>query len=370
MSLRALVIGAGPAGLAAAAQLAGWCASVTVAEARPRGALRQAGEHLPPAGLRALAAAGLGALLEDPAHGRSAGVLSCWDGATPAGRPYFFTAPGHGLNLDRGVFDASLAAHAETRGVRLLYGTRLAGLSGGPAGPYTARLRSPGTETLEADLIIDASGRQARAARLLGGRIRHGAPLVAIAGRLRGAAGADDGTLRIEACREGWWYGVALADGTRICTLATDSQRLRGHPGGARALWSAALARSPMLAPLTDGAVADGRVQVFAAGPQVLTGPGHSHALAVGDAAAAYDPLSSWGIAKGITDGQAAARALQRQAMGSGSAVAAHRAATLRTALRHWDQRGQVYAAETRWPQAPFWQAHGAAAPSSSAERI
>ena len=86
--------------------------------------------------------------------------------------------------------------------------------------------------------------------------------------------------------------------------------------------------------------------------------------LAVGDAALAFDPLSSKGIANALYTGLAGARATAAEMAGDTSAGARYAAhvATIYTTYRA--QLAQIYAIETRWPQAPFWQGRGSASPA------
>lgn len=204
MSIDALVIGAGPAGLAAAARLARWCEAVTVVEWRPRDRRRRAGEHLPPATLRTLTARGLQDLLADRRHGESSGVRSVWGGQDAADRNYVFALPGRGLNLERAVFDDALAAHAEQAGARVLFGAPLTRLTPIGAG-YAATIGGPdGPRRLTAGNVVDASGRRAVAARRLGASTMRVDRLVGLIGVIKGAAPLEDpGRLRIETAEDG-----------------------------------------------------------------------------------------------------------------------------------------------------------------------
>lgn len=357
MTVRALVVGAGPSGLAAAAQLTTWCDSVTVAEARSRTRQRHVGEHLPPAGVRLLSDLGMDNLLNDPNHGNSCGVCSAWGQAEWAEKSYFFSPSGAGVNLRRDVFDEALASHATAQGAELNFGTRLSHLIRHDAG-FEAVLRGPaGQHSKTVDVVIDASGRQARAARLLGARVRRLDRLVGIVGRVHGTEPTEDtGKLYIEAVENGWWYAVQFEDGLLICAFMTDADVVGKAPGRASDLWHESLKTSRILPSLAEKGDWSGRVDVFDAASQQLSLPEVEGFTAVGDAACAYDPLSSWGIAKGLQDGQRSGAAMQACLSGNPDILKRLKAEKQAEFARFRQRHNQFYRSETRWPSSGFWR--------------
>lgn len=358
MTTRALVIGAGPAGMGAATSLAKWCESVTVIEAKSRNRRRRAGEHLPPSGLSALAALGLGDLLRDERHDTSPGVRSAWGEEFVVDKEYFTSAPGRGLNLRRELFDEALARRAEREGVSLRFNTRLQQLTGGSGG-YTATLHGPeGLRTLRVEVVMDASGRRAAAARRLGAMRRRCDQLVGLLGRIERCAPTDEaGRVYVESTEDGWWYGVQLSDGMLLGTFMTDISLVRRHPDGAPGFWRQRLGASRLLAPLASAGRWSGRLEFFDAATQVLEYDARDNFLAVGDAATAFDPLSSWGITKGLGDGHAGAEALARERSGETGAVSEHRARQRQDFEVHRSRQLDFYRAEARWSASPFWHA-------------
>ena len=353
----ALVVGAGPAGAAAAIRLAGWCDSVTMIEARPRHWPGRAGEHLPPAALTALSRRGFGELLVHDAHERSPGVRSAWGAGFPMDKNYFMTAPSMGLNLRREHFDETMARRAERDGVRVQFDTRLHQLDrAGDA--YLATVRGPnGEQPILADVVVDASGRSAIAARRLGARRRRFDELVAITGRIEGCGPNEDvARVLVESVEHGWWYGVLFSDGTLLATFMTDASIVQRHPERAPGLWTEQLRRNRLIAPLANSGQWSGHVDVFDAAAQVLEHEAPPGFLAVGDAAAAYDPLSSSGITKGFCDGFAGADALALACDGDERALAEHRSKQHRDFEAHRARQNDFYRAETRWPASPFWR--------------
>jgi 2-polyprenyl-6-methoxyphenol hydroxylase-like FAD-dependent oxidoreductase len=357
MAVRALVAGAGPAGLAAALQLVTWCDEVHVVEARPRHRPRSVGEHLPPAGIRLVSSIGLGSLLDDPMHTRSSGVTSSWGAEEAAERHYYFTPSGSGINLRRPFFDAVLVTRAAELGVNFSFGTRLTGLRKADA-VFEAGLRGPLHEGRYcADIVVDATGRQARAARMLGARVKRYDRLVGVVGKIDGAALSDDpGRLHIEAVENGWWYGLQFEDGELICVFMTDADLLRANCESVLGFWQADLRQSRFLRDRAGSGAPPRRVDVFNASSQQVCIPDLEGFIAVGDAAFAFDPLSSWGIAKGLRDGQHGGLALQARHHRDGAALKLFKQVRKHEFFQYLKQYSQFYRTEMRWSDAPFWQ--------------
>lgn len=356
MTTRALVIGGGPAGLAAADGLAGWCGSVTVIDAGPRCQPRRAGEHLPPAGLSALASLGFEDLLVDGRHEDSPGVRSAWGHDGFVDKEYFGSAAGRGLNLRRGLFDEALAQRVERRGAALRFCTRLLALVARPGGYLATVLGPQGRLSLEVDIVVDASGRAAIGARRLGARRRRFDPLIGLVGWVHDCGETDEpGRVHVESAEDGWWYGVQFAGGALLATYLTDVAQVRAHPQRAPGLWRQRLQHSRLLMPMARTGRWSGRLQTFDAATQWLECGELDGFIAVGDAAAACDPLSSWGISKGLGDGHAGVAALARQRSGEAGAVADLLAGRQRAFDAFRSRQRAFYRAETRWPGSPFW---------------
>jgi len=361
LSVKALVVGAGPAGLSAAMQLASWCEKVVVVDARSRTNTRRTGEHLPPTAITSLANLGFSELLDDPIHTVSSGVGSAWGENVTTDRDYFFSPTGHGINLRRDIFDEALTQHCEQAGVRINFDTRLSSLKKTPNG-YHATVRGPtGMAEILSDIVLDASGRNARAARQLGATIKREDKLVGIVAWIQCAKPSEDaGRLYIQSEEDGWWYTVQFSDGLLNATYMTDASSLKQHEQGALGLWRERFPTSGKLAQLAKlgswPVMSPEKVRVFDASTQTLEKMTSATCLSVGDAAVAFDPLSSWGITKGMLDGFEGAYAMQRQCKGEQLATHHHRSKQYRDFLRYRENRTRIYSAEQRWTEAPFWR--------------
>jgi flavin-dependent dehydrogenase len=283
-------------------------------------------------------------------------VRSAWGSGFVVDKEYFTSVPAMGLNLRRPRFDEALARHAEQAGVQLNFDTRLNHLRR-DGNAYIATLRGPdGALTIRVDVVVDASGRRAVASRHLGATRQRHDQLVAVVGRVEGCPPDDEsGRVYVESVEHGWWYGVTFSDGALLATFMTDATCVQRHTGRALGLWTEQLRASRLLGPLTRDGRRSARVAVFDAAAQVLQHDAPPGFLAVGDAAAAWDPLSSWGITKGLCDGFAGADALARDRAGDEHALVEHRNTQHREFENHRARQSNFYRAETRWSGSPFW---------------
>ena len=116
----------------------------------------------------------------------------------------------------------------------------------------------------------------------------------------------------------------------------------------------------------THGYAIPQRIDISAARSSLLTNPTGDGWIATGDAAAAYDPLSSHGIGSALAGGRSAARAVAASLTGDPTAFPAYRDRLLADYTHYLCTRHAYYADEQRWPTAPFWlRRHGMRVPAS-----
>lgn len=298
--MRVAVVGSGPAGCAAAIALLRAGADVTLLGDGRDGV----GEQLHPAARPLLARLGLECLTGQL---ECVGVRAAWRSPVAHEQPFLSHPLGSGWLLDRASFGATLRAAATAAGAVLRAPARLRGLTRGPGASSSVRsvwrlVLSDGT--LDCDWIVDATGRRADVARLLGVARRRHDRQVALVGWLAAAAGRPDdadATLTVETTAHGWWYGCRLPGGRRVAGLVGPARRL-----DARA-WEAELRATRLLAPLLEGYRVAHAPVARAADSSILErchGPGW---LAIGDAAVSWDPLASRGLVAALASGLEAA---------------------------------------------------------------
>ena len=315
----AIVVGAGPAGSALAANLARDGTRVLLVERAHHPRPKACAEYASPMIVEELVRIGLPpAAWSDDAVALSGMDIHAGGHAariTHADRAGRRTAWG----LDRRGFDERLAAHAAASGAEVREGARVVGLAADDAGRISgARIRDTASgdeRTIGADWVIGADGARSSAARLLGVEraVRFPRRLGLVAHYTGDPTLTDHGEMHVG---RGWYVGLAptpdgelnvgmalpMADGGRPAAMRFEAA-IDGLPAVARRL-----EHSERLGAIRGAAPIGHRVSDVA-------GPGW---LLIGDAAGFVDPFTGEGIHRALRSARAAADALR-----SGGDVAA-----------------------------------------------
>lgn len=218
------------------------------------------------------------------------------------------------------------------------------------------RIHAEGAGPIAAHSIVDASGRQSRIARRLGAERRVADRLAALVCHVALPAEPIAATTLVESVAAGWWYSAPLPGNQAVVALMTDADLLRGLAVGDAADFLARLAATRHVGSRLAGArLVDGPHSCTARSQQLdpPLGPGW---VAAGDAACAFDPLASLGIGHALGSGIQAARIAHQRLGGDDSLARAYAGDIARHFAMHAAQSRSIYAAERRWPEAPFWR--------------
>jgi flavin-dependent dehydrogenase len=363
MRFQAAIVGGGPAGAVAALVLARRGVRVAVLEAHT-GPTLKVGETLPPSLAPLLSHLGLDVLLAGDGHLRSQGNRSLWGSATPVDSPFLANPYGAGWHVDRRRFEARLAAAACDAGAAWFWGCRVRRVRGEP-GESRWQLDLADGRTLEADFLADATGRPAHFARRRGGarRLRYDrlVGISALLPVLEPTFAVDSYTL-VEAAEEGWWYSAPLADGRLAVALMGDGDLLD------RALFVRVTAADVWWRRLAGTDAIRRRVEAhgtMGAAVQLAVQPAESSRLdrivgdgwiALGDAATAYDPLSSHGVAAAMGSGFYGGHSIADLLAGREEAGDAYLDVMQRTYGGYLNLLRERYAAQRRFPGSEFWR--------------
>ena len=354
-----VVAGGGPAGAAASLALTRAGRSVLLIEASPEGTIR-AGEALAPAARPLLRDLGLLDRVAADGHLPCYGNLSVWGSDVPHTADFLFNPYGPGWHLDRRRFDAMLRAAACDSGAELIFG-RLINAARSAAGRWTVRIegRLGGGTELSCDWLVDATGRRsAVVSRQWAVRQRDDA-LIALHTRLRPPAGSGpdrDSRTMIEATPGGWWYSALVPSGDRVVAFLTDADLVDSayrRSDGFRDRLQDARQLHALLA--GHGYAIVGRPRGGDAGSSRLDRFAGEGWVAAGDAAIAFDPLSSQGLLCALDTGTSAGRAIDRALAGDPASLVDYprRLGAIYAAYRR--DLASYYAAERRWADQPFW---------------
>jgi 2-polyprenyl-6-methoxyphenol hydroxylase-like FAD-dependent oxidoreductase len=346
------VIGAGPAGTAAAIALRGLGRSVVIVDtARSPIAI---GETLPPEATPLLQQLGVWDAFQAAGHSPAVCNESAWGDSTVTATSFIMSAYGRGWHLDRATFDTMLRDRATGAGAGAIDG-RVCGIARN--GHWFLTVDANGERsTLAAEWIVDATGRASWVAARLGVRRVNGPALTACAVRFeraRDRLGDHDRTTLVETVPSGWFYTAPLPPSRRIAVCFT-------RPADApRTL--------ELFAELSAGTVHVRRrlrnyrpfagPWLFAANSSALERPTGDGWLAAGDAACAHDPVSSYGIMSALGTGLHAAEAIDAALKGRRAAIVAFELRLRSGFEKYLRQLDDVYGTERRWPDNPFWRA-------------
>ncbi len=385
----AVVAGGGPAGSAAAIALARAGRRVLLAD-RPRaaGARTQAraqtqalkiGETLPGAATTILRELGLLAAFERAGVAiASTGTCTAWGGGPALSADAILDPLGPGWHLDRVGFDTWLREQARVAGSEVCRACVRAQPVDGGSDPACAddtprwrvALGDPAGREVACRRLVDATGRGASIARQRGAARERSDRLVAVYARVRTAADDVDARTRVASHPGGWCYSAPVGAGRRVVALLTDADlldpALRTASGFAAALATAG-AHVVAGAAITPDAVETG-VHATAAHSARLSPPCGEDWLAIGDAAIAFDPLSSQGILNALVSGRLGAGAVDASLSGASEALVEYGDRLADVWASYASRLREAYALEARWPQAPFW-ARRVAAPAPAATR-
>jgi flavin-dependent dehydrogenase len=308
VTLDVAVVGGGPAGSVCAARLAARGRRVALVE-RARHPRFHLGESLLPASMAVLGEVGV---LEEARERflvkRGARFVDGRRGERTVRYAFaeaFHARCDHALQVPRDAFDELLFRRAGACGAELHEGwdaTRV--VFEGPRGVVEARGPDGRVQTIEARLVVDATGREAMIARAAQGteRIAH-LDKTAIFTQVRGAwrdTAEREGDIQIVVMPgpAPWWFWlIPFADGRTSVGAVVSPAWLReqGRATSPEALFDAAVAESPTVSGMLAGATrlfAPRATADFSFRLATHRGPGW---LAVGDAAGFIDPLFSTG---------------------------------------------------------------------------
>lgn len=359
MKVDVAVLGGGPAGAACALTLRRYSKLRVAMIERGNYSGTRVGETIGPGVRPLLAYLGLWKTFIGDGHRRAHATAAAWGSNEVFRQEFFFTGRGEGWHLDRCRFDRMLALAVKEAGGQMLSNCAFRSIA--PAKPegwlIAARHRDGRQVRISARFVIDATGRAALVARRLGARPSVVDRLVGLTGFIDFIQPFDaEHFALVEACQDGWWYSACLPQQRMAVAFMSDPEIVRELGAQHISGWRALLASTRLTRARVGKGSLPGTLFARAAGSQSLHPAGGDRWLAVGDAAAAFDPLSSMGIGHALSTGMHAARAANAALEGDNELLNEYSRNIAENFERFLTIRRSFYAAERRWIESPFWR--------------
>jgi flavin-dependent dehydrogenase len=211
-------------------------------------------------------------------------------------------------------------------------------------------------QSLDCAVLIDASGRAAFVARRLGAERVNYDRLVGVYRLFRVPTGINDSRTMVEAMRNGWWYSSYLPNAGLVAAFMSDANLLPRGLRGLQAHWRQELDATTYTRRRVDSAWPIGMVHTIRANSYQMSAVVGKNWLAVGDAAMAFDPLSSQGLYNALRSALEASRAIQQHFTGDRTGLRNYAIREQQRFPRFLKMRSAYYAREMRWRDSAFWQ--------------
>jgi flavin-dependent dehydrogenase len=294
-------------------------------------------------------------------HLESPGNLSIWGDGLVRENNFIFHPNSHGWHLDRLKFNLMLVNAVQKAGLYHI-SSKLPFINKYLNGSFGITLSSRGYERSElivTDFVVDATGRRRWFSSRQGMEKKVFDDLCGIVCFLSSKTPGDlDAMTLVEAVPDGWWYSALVPGNTRVVALFTDG-----------ILPIARSARMPIewekMMYTTDHI----KLNIIKYDYRIVSGP-HimisnssrlekivgDNWLAVGDAAATYDPISSKGIISAINDGINASDSIGKYLTGNSHILEDYSKNVITRFNSYLKKRSYYYKLENRWPDSEFWK--------------
>lgn len=349
-----VIIGRGPAAAAALIALRPFGLRVGVI-ASPATCQDRIGETLSPASKTVLRDLEIYDQFLEEGHRQAHTTFSSWGTDQLVERHAILNVEGGGWYLDRNRFEAFLWKCADGVATVEIDST----LADSQPTNFGWILKSHSGREMAARFVIDCSGRSAVFAGRLAKRHRDDT-LVAACSFLEQVDTGIEPTAAtvIEARPEGWWYSALIPDGRLVICEFTDRDLFDSKLSDSPDAWRRHVEQTNWTARRVESAGYEiSGVPQFATAASVwLEDVAGLNWAAAGDAAAAFDPLSSHGLTAALWTGRQSAASAIAALNGDESALRKYADNVAVGVDQYRRQREAIYRQETRFRDQPFWQ--------------
>jgi 2-polyprenyl-6-methoxyphenol hydroxylase-like FAD-dependent oxidoreductase len=354
-SIPVLIAGGGPSGSATALSLQARGIPCIVVDAPYPHAFKP-GETLPANAQPLLRKLGIAQLLTEPEHLPCYGNRYVWGSETPSDQDFMQRLHNQGWHLDRLLFEQQLQQTCIDRGITWHKGRITDCAPQGDHRLVTIRHHNQTETQVLCRFVVDATGRPSRIARSMSAERRVLDHLAGICTRVMPAQPVELQYTFIEACANGWWYAAPMPDHSLALAFMTDSDLLDNQLLQRKYLLQQAAGTHLLKDLLHDATPTSYQVLTQTASTSLLTQRFGRNWLAVGDAAYAYDPVSSYGIVSSLEGGYYAGHAIADTLHGVPDALEAYDWIITQAFEVYRQMHRQQYAYEQRFGEHAFWE--------------
>lgn len=274
---------------------------------------------------------------------------------------------GTAWHIDRGRFDAMLARMAEKAGTYVFTEASKIACSEDAKGDWEIRItRDCKQFSIRSEFLVDASGRASAIARKSSATRIFYDRLVGVVVFLSALKGNLLGNCTfVEAVEDGWWYSAPVPNSRVVVAYMTDADLSERGSNRSIERWRERLRKTTHIQSLLNSRTLVSGPFIFAANSSRLSRFSARNWLAVGDAAVAFDPLSSQGVCKALESGIRAGRAIRDYLGGDGTALRSYASEMKDSFDRYLLSRNKYYGLERRWPHSTFWRRRSGSVRSS-----
>lgn len=354
LNYKIVIIGGGPAGIATSLTLLARGVSHCIVEAKSEPS-EKSGEAIPPNARPLLRQLGIEGLLENEPHSAYYGNKSCWGSAELIQEEFIQNLNGYGYLLNRQRFEGQLQSLVKTQGTAFYLGYRLDKIDKRPDGITLNIKNDDASKTIKCNYVIDATGRKASVCRRLGIETHAYDDQFALTFRVK-LKTESPLQIFVEAVENGWWYAAPYGDRQMTLMFFTSRSLLPERDDTASFLAKAFRSSKHLPKALGISNLEPVLVKTIPAGTSSLDIPYGQNWLAVGDAAYAYDPISSYGITSALASGYYAGNALADHLAGQENALNTYRYIMEKAFQGYLEKLLHQYSVEKRWTNSPYWK--------------
>jgi flavin-dependent dehydrogenase len=288
----------------------------------------------------------------------SLGIRSAWGQPDLYENNFFFNPYGNGWHVDRQRFDAMLAKAIEEADVILHCGARLVSCVPVDGTGWDLEIVCQDKRfKYRSKFLVDATGRASAVAVKQGAKRISYDQLIGVVGFLSPTSEIfTDYYMLLEAVEDGWWYSAVLPDFRLVVAYMTDADLYAKGVKSSVTYWQDQLRKASHTQSRTASYVRKSSLIVVSANScrtDQITG---RNWLAVGDAAIAFDPLSSIGVYKALESGLQVARSIEDYLAGKEKALQDYSSWVNKSFQEYLILRQKYYSKEGRWQNSKFWQ--------------